>query len=196
MFTGLVEGCATVEAASLKDGVLALALALPFETALGDSVAVDGCCLTVASLDGATATFAAVSETLAATQLGDRRPGDRVHVERALRLGDRLGGHLVTGHVDATGTIRARQDAGGALRITFDLSPTLLRYIVRKGSVTVDGVSLTVQEVVVGGCRVDLVPHTVAVTGFGGYAVGRRVNVEVDLMARYAEGLLAPREGS
>ena len=160
---------------------------------LGASIAVNGCCLTVVALDDRTWSADAVIETLARTNLGDLAVGDPVNLERPMRLADRLGGHLVQGHVDATGTVRAREPLpDGSTLITFDAPVAILRYVVHKGSITVDGVSLTVASRTDETFSVALIPHTLAVTTLGARSPGTRVNLEVDLIAKYVEALVAP----
>ena len=155
----------------------------------GDSVSVAGVCLTM--LDpGITGFEADVSaETLALTTLGDKAVGDEVNLELALRAGDRIGGHFVSGHIDASIGLRSRQADGEAERFEFELPPELARFVCRKGSVCLDGVSLTVNSVADGSFSVCLIPHTLASTTLGALAVGERVNVEVDLIARYLDSL-------
>jgi riboflavin synthase len=158
----------------------------------GDSVAVNGACLTVVELaDGAFAVDC-VAETLRRTALGALRPGDQVNLERPMRLGDRLDGHIVQGHVDGVGTVREvrSEGAGAVLRIAPPAG--LMRYVVEKGSVAVDGVSLTVASRLPDAFTVALIPHTMEVTTLGPAALGRRVNLEVDVLAKYVESLLAP----
>jgi riboflavin synthase len=186
MFTGIVEELGTVE--SREGGRLRIGASLVLEDAkIGDSTAVNGCCLTVVDLGPGYWEADVVEESYARTNLGDLVPGDRVNLERPVRLSDRLGGHLVQGHVDAVGTItRAQPD----LRVSV-ADPNLLRYVVEKGSVTIDGVSLTVVGVENDGFTVAVIPHTAAVTTLGRKGVGDRVNLEVDVMAKYAERLLA-----
>lgn len=154
---------------------------------VGDSIAVDGCCLTVVELGDGWWAADAVAETLSRTTLGDLRPGDTVDLERPVRLADRLGGHLVQGHVDGVGTIRRP-----APDLEVEAAPELLRYLVPKGSITVDGTSLTVVEVRDGRFTVAIIPHTAEATVLGRKRAGDRVNLEVDVMAKYAERLLAP----
>jgi riboflavin synthase len=168
------------------------------DTAVGDSIAVDGCCLTVVELGDGWWAADAVSETLDRTALGAIAVGEPVNLERPLRAADRLGGHLVQGHVDAVGHVDARtQLPDGSTRFSFSAPPEVLRYVVEKGSVAVDGISLTVTAVDEGTFEVAVIPHTLAVTTLGHKDRGAPVNIEVDLIAKYVDRLLTPisREG-
>jgi riboflavin synthase len=165
-------------------------------TRVGDSIAVSGCCLTVVALAPGRFAVEAVPETLARTILGDIAGDDAVNLERAMRVDERLGGHLMQGHVDGVGTVAAVTPEGDGRRIALDLPAGLARYVAEKGSLAVDGVSLTVAAVTGARCEVALIPHTLAVTTSGAYAPGRRVNLEVDLIARYLARLLDERLGA
>ena len=195
VFTGLVEDLATVEAVHPGGGAAELTVRtrLAPEIEIGDSVALDGACLTVVARDGAALRFTAVAETLSRTTLGELEPGRRCNLERAMRLGDRLDGHLVQGHVDAVGRIARRTQHGDAVDMTFLAPADLLRYVAVKGSIAVDGISLTVTGVDDRGFGVALIPHTIAATTLGLKREGDRVNLEVDLVAKYLERLLAGR---
>lgn len=187
MFTGIVEELGTVR--SRDGGRFTFNANLVLEDAkVGDSIAHNGCCLTVVEIAAAEGWYAvdAVEETLRRTNLAELQPGDPVNLERPVRLMDRLGGHLVQGHVDAVGTIL---EPAPALRI--QVPAELTRYMVEKGSVTVDGCSLTLTGVGPDWCSIALIPHTTEVTTLGRKGPGDRVNLEVDMMAKHAEKLLA-----
>jgi len=194
VFTGIVrEQGAVVSVKDVSDG-RALVLRASETAALtrvGDSVAVNGCCLTATEADASLLTFHAVPETLARTTLGDLRDGDLVNVEPALRAGDPLGGHYVQGHVDAVGHVQSVEAEGEGLRVFVEAPADVLRYCVPKGSVTVDGVSLTVAEVAPDAFAVALVPHTIEATTLSALRPGQRVNLEADVLAKYLERLLA-----
>lgn len=200
MFTGLVEDMGTIRRLSpVGSGGLELVIApdaLPLgEVEIGASIAVNGCCLTAETLSADEWSCTAGRETLELTTLGGLAVGDRVHLERALRVGDRLGGHLVQGHVDGMGQIVEIIDAGESVIVWVDVTRDLARYVASKGSLCIDGVSLTVNEIRETRARVNIVPHTQEVTRFGGYTVGTRVNLEVDILAKYVERLLAFGDG-
>ena len=187
MFTGIVEELGRVEARD--GGRLRFRAPVTSEDAkLGDSIAVNGCCVTVTEVGAGWWEAHAVDETLSRTNLDDLAPGDPVNLERPLRLADRLGGHLVQGHVDAVGEI---VEPAPDLRVR--TPPELLRYVVEKGSITVDGCSLTVVQPLDDGFTVAVIPHTMAVTTLGHKGRGGRVNLEVDVMAKYVERLLQSR---
>ncbi|MBX3413489.1 MAG: riboflavin synthase [Pirellulales bacterium] len=194
MFTGLVEAMATVLEVRDAPPGCRLVLSMPTLAAaarLGDSIAVNGCCLTVVDVAEERLGFDAGPETLARTNLGALRPGSDVNVERSLKLGDALGGHLVTGHVDGPGTLAARRDEGEWSTLVVEVSRELARQMASKGSVAVDGVSLTLVDVDETSFSVALIPHTLAVTTLGRLRVGDRVNIETDLLAKYVERQLA-----
>lgn len=197
MFTGLIEGVGRLAARELRGGDARLwidAGSLPFtHVRLGESISVNGVCLTVVAFDARGFEADASNETLALTTLGGLPLGAALNLERAMRPDDRLGGHLVSGHVDGIGTVRAIAPDARAQRWTFAAPSQLLRYIAQKGSVCVDGVSLTVNAVDDAGFEVALVPHTIEHTAFATTAVGGAVNLEVDLVARYVERLLQGR---
>jgi riboflavin synthase len=188
MFTGLVEVLGTIRDVAF-DGVgcqlTVTAPQLAAELTLGESVAVNGACLTVVAHDTQTCTFQLGPETLRRTNLGELRRGDRVNLERSLRLSDRLGGHLVQGHVDGIGHIAERLEQGDWVTVWFRCPPELAAQMVPKGSVTVDGVSLTVVEVSADRFSVALIPHTLANTTLGFKEPGAAVNLETDLLAKY-----------
>jgi len=193
MFTGIVQAVGRIEAhASLEQGIR-----LTIETgtldfagvAIGDSICVQGCCLTVVAHAGKRLAFDVSRETLDCT-VGLDRPG-AVNLEKSLALGDKLGGHLVTGHVDGVGEVIAFEAAGESRLLRVRAPHALARYIARKGSVAVDGVSLTVNRVADDDFEVNLIPHTLEVTTLGRLAPGVRVNLEIDLIARYVERMLA-----
>jgi riboflavin synthase len=198
MFTGIVEEVGTVLAIEVHEGHARLHLRcdeVVRDAALGDSIAVSGCCLTVTSLptepDGGGFTADLMAETLRATALGDLEVGAPVNLERAMRADTRFGGHLVQGHVDGVGTVVDRDEQPGTVFLTFEAPEEVARYLVPKGSVTVDGVSLTVVDVPAPGrFRVGLIPHTLEVTTFGARQPGDRVNLEADVIAKYVERLL------
>jgi len=195
MFTGLVEEIGTVAALDVRTHGARLrvsATRVVDGLTLGDSVAVDGACLTVVAIHDDGFEIDAVTETLRRTALGDRSVGDPVNLERAVRAGDRLGGHLVQGHVDGTGQISSVTDVGTGSRMGVTAPPEILRYVVEKGSITLDGVSLTVAARERQGFAVALIPHTLGETTLGRMVAGRRVNLEVDLVAKYVEALVAP----
>jgi riboflavin synthase len=196
MFTGIVRSVGRV-AALVEGSPSRLAIetgALPTEGwTVGDSVAVSGVCLTVAAFGAGRFEAELSGETLARTTLGRLAPGAAVNLEPALRTSDALGGHLVTGHVDGIATVRGSREEGGALRATIEVPGALARFIAEKGSVALDGVSLTVGRVQDGAFGVDIVPHTRAATTLGTIAAGRALNLEVDLVARYLDRLLAAR---
>jgi riboflavin synthase len=198
MFTGLIEGVGRVAALEPRGGDMRLRIAagtLPFEhVALGESIAVSGVCLTVIEFDAQSFAADASNETLSLTTLGDMTAGQAVNLERAMRPTDRLGGHLVSGHVDGVGRVLSIHDDARAQRWRFAAPPALLKYIATKGSICVDGVSLTVNAVDEEGFEVALIPHTVEHTAFSTTRVDERVNLEVDLVARYVERLLSARE--
>jgi riboflavin synthase len=196
VFTGLVADLGTVVAVdATDDGVrLTLSTALAGELGEGDSIAVDGVCLTATDVDGERFVADVMRETLDRSTLGSVCEGARVNLELALRAADRLGGHIMQGHVDGVGEVAAIREDGFARVITIAPSdPQLLRYIVHKGSISVEGVSLTVARIDDGGFDVSLIPETLERTNLGAAEVGRRVNLEVDVLAKYVEKLLASR---
>jgi riboflavin synthase len=198
MFTGLVQGVGRLAGRDMRDADARLRIeagTLPFAAVqLGESIAVNGACLTVVSFDALGFEADASNETLALTTLGTLPLGAALNLERAMRADDRLGGHLVTGHVDGVGRVRRIEHDARAQRWTFDAPVPVLRYVAQKGSICVDGVSLTVNGVDADGFDVALIPHTLAHTAFAGTGEGDRVNLEVDLVARYVERLLTTRD--
>lgn len=196
MFTGLVEDVGTIVALERRaDAVVALVAPrkIPLsELTVGESVCHDGACLTVTEITERGFTVLAGAETLARTTLGGWAEGARVNLERSLRLGDRLGGHWVTGHIDATAQLVERLDHGANLVLRFAPPPELLRYIVVKGSAAVAGVSLTVNAVDGESFSVAIIPHTAEHTTLGEVAVGGCVNLEVDVLAKHVEKLVRP----
>ncbi|HEX6984473.1 MAG TPA: riboflavin synthase, partial [Planctomycetaceae bacterium] len=162
---------------------------------LGDSVAINGCCLTAVAVDGPRWSFQAGAETLSKTNLGRLRPGDAVNLERALPATGRFGGHIVQGHVDGVGTVRSIERHGDWVDMAFSLPPQLAEQLVPKGSVAVDGVSLTVVNAGPDGFNVALIPHTLAETTLGRRAAGDVVNIETDILGKYVQKLLAARLG-
>lgn len=197
MFTGLVETLGTItNLEPIGPGVrLSVRSANVAEgTHVGDSVAINGCCLTVVEKVGDVLSFEAGSETLSRTNLGKLVTGSGVNLERSLKVGDRLGGHYVTGHIDAVGTLDARRDEGDWSFLWFQVPQELTRQMASKGSVAVDGVSLTLVEVEQERFSVALIPHTLAVTTLGKLAIGDKVNIETDVLAKYVQRQLAARE--
>ena len=197
MFTGLIAGVGRLAARETRGGDARFTIdvgTLPFDAVqLGESIAVNGCCLTVVEFDVRSFAVDASNETLALTTLGRLAIGAPLNLERAMLPTDRLGGHLVSGHVDGVGAVVSVSDDARAQRWRFSAPTALLRYIAKKGSICVDGVSLTVNEVDDAGFEVALIPHTVAHTAFASTGVGDAVNLEIDLVARYVERLLAGR---
>ena len=198
MFTGLIQAVGTLSHRESRSGDARLRIGvggLPFgDVALGESIAVNGVCLTVIEFDASSFAVDASTETLALTTLGGLAIGAPVNLERAMLPTDRLGGHLVSGHVDGVGRVLDVQPDARAQRWRFSAPAALSKYIATKGSICVDGVSLTVNAVDAAGFEVALIPHTVAHTAFAGTQVGDAVNLEVDLVARYVERLLAARD--
>jgi riboflavin synthase len=196
MFTGLIEDVGTVEAMDTGENGARLRIAtrLGDELSRGDSVAVNGVCLTAAEADRAGFAAEAMNQTLRLTSLGPLRPGDRVNLELPVRTGDRLGGHFVQGHVDGTGEVIENNEDGFARRLRLRLDPGLAGYAVERGSIALDGVSLTVSAVGDGWLEVSLIPETLKRTNLGEAAPGRIVNVECDVVAKYVERLMAPFE--
>ena len=195
MFTGLVEASGQLARRERRGIDVTLTLrapaALVSQLTLGESVAVDGACLTVTRFGGDHFSVDASSETLDRTTLGQRREGDSVHLERALRLGDRLGGHWVSGHIDAVGSLRSTEPLGAAKRLWFNAPPLVMRYVIPKGSIAIDGASLTVNEVDAAGFSVVLIPHTQGVLHLSGLHAGAAVNLEADILGKYVERLLS-----
>lgn len=197
MFTGLIQDLGTVRGLVRGEGggCITLQSAFPMdELQLGESIAVNGVCLTVVRFGGGLFEADISPESLERTTLGTLHPGRRVNLERALRLCDRLGGHLVSGHVDAVATISEKRRDGNALRFVFQLPEAVNRYLVVKGSVAIDGISLTVNEVGPERFSVAVIPHTLEKTTLQEKGAGDRVNIETDILGRYVERLLG-REG-
>ncbi len=194
MFTGIVEEkgrVATIEAGASGGARLWIEAGHVLDDVrVGDSIAVNGCCLTVAALAPGRWAADIVPETLARTSIGTWREGRAVNLERSLRLDQRLGGHLVQGHVDGVGEVAAMRAEGDGLRMTLRVPESLRRFVAEKGSLAVDGVSLTVAALTADGCEIALVPHTLQVTAAEGWTPGGAVNLEVDLLARYMARLL------
>jgi riboflavin synthase len=201
VFTGIVEGTGTVAALAVADDASGARLEVEAPWLAGDlrpgeSVAVNGCCLTVAEATAAGFAADLVAETLRRTALGGLAAGARVNLERPLALGGRLGGHLVQGHVDGVARVVDRTPVGDGEEVKVELPPDLARYLVEKGSIAVDGVSLTVAGVGTGWFAVALVPHTLKVTTIGDRRPGDLVQLEVDVVAKYVERLVAPWAGA
>jgi riboflavin synthase len=193
MFTGIVRERGRVAAVERSGDGLRLRVEAPATAsgvAVGDSVAIGGVCLTAVAVDGAQLAFDAVPETLSRTALARLDAGAEVNVEPALRAGEPLGGHIVQGHVDGVGTVRSVEPEGDGSRIWVDAPDAVLRYCIEKGSVTVDGTSLTVAALDDAGFAVALIPHTLSETTLGGLALGDEVNLEADVLAKYVERLL------
>ncbi|MGN6781662.1 MAG: riboflavin synthase [Marmoricola sp.] len=193
MFTGIVEELGTVDGVEEQADAVRLTVRgslVTTDARLGDSIAVNGCCLTVAERDGETFTADVMRETLDKTSLGALVPGDRVNLERAVTPATRLGGHIVQGHVDATGTVSRRTPSDNWTVVEVALPTALTRYLVPKGSITVDGISLTVVEVGSDSFTVSLIPETLARTTLGHKQPGAVVNLEVDVIAKYVEKMV------
>jgi len=196
MFTGIVRELARVVSTEGGAGGLALVVEAPktaVQLGIGDSISISGVCLTAGSIEGAQISLHAVPETLTRSTLGSLVEGDAVNVEPAVRAGDPLGGHYVQGHVDAVGRVQSVEAEGEGLRVLVGAPPDVLRYCVEKGSVTIDGVSLTVAELGPEEFAVALVPHTLEATTLSALRPGQNVNLEADVLAKYVERLLIPR---
>ncbi|MCB9029951.1 MAG: riboflavin synthase [Deltaproteobacteria bacterium] len=196
MFSGIVEESATVVSLNTEDLPYRLSVRSALDhtqTQLGDSIANDGVCLTVVGIEGDLLVFDVALETVRRTTLGQLKAGDPVHLERSLKVGDRISGHFVSGHVDATAELLKREKDGNYDKLTFSIPTNLSGMIAEKGSITIAGVSLTVGEVEANNFCVYLIPHTTEVTKFSKVEIGQSVNIEVDLIARYLKSLLDSR---
>lgn len=194
MFTGIVQATGTVGALEPRGGDVRLRVICPElgleDVVVGDSIAVSGACLTAVETDNNSFAADVSTETLRLTTLGGMRPGSRVNLEKSLTLATPLGGHLVTGHVDGRGEVLSRAEEGRSVRFAVSVPPDLAHYVARKGSIAVDGVSLTVNEAGERRFEVNIVPHTLEVTALDEWTPGRQVNLEVDIVARYLERLI------
>ena len=198
MFTGLIQGVGRLRTREARGGDLRFTIdvgTLPFkDVALGESIAVNGCCLTVVDFDASSFAIDASNETLALTTLGALREGAALNLERAMQAHERFGGHIVSGHVDGVGRVVDIQPDARAQRWRFAMPQALAKYIAKKGSICVDGVSLTVNEAGEDFFEVALIPHTISHTAFAETRLGDAVNLEIDLVARYVERLLQERK--
>jgi len=198
MFTGLIEDVGRVVKLERRGSSASLAVATtlpPDSFRLGDSVAVNGVCLTVVVMKGDSLSFDVSPETLDTSSLGRLAPGGQVNLERALRLSDRLGGHIVTGHIDCVATVNGRREESGNIIFEFRLPEESARYIVPKGSVAIDGISLTVNSVTASGFSVNIIPHTAEMTTLRLCRPGDTVNIETDIIGKYVERLLGRDAG-
>ena len=188
MFTGLIENIGTVSSIKRAGGGLKISICpeSAIELQIGDSVSINGACLTVVETSRDIA-FEVSPETLRNTNLGELKVNDKVNIERALRLSDRLGGHLVTGHIDGIGVIIDKRQEGDYTFYTFGATPKILKYIVKKGSIAVDGISLTVIGLDMKSFTVAIIPHTLTATNIGSKGIGDKVNLEVDIIGKYVE---------
>ncbi len=194
MFTGLVEEKGVVDSIQQVGSGWDIAIRAAVvcnDAGVGDSIAINGCCLTVVKFEGQVLTFQAGTETMSRTNLGKLTAGSCVNLERSLQVGQRMGGHYVTGHVDAVGKVDQRNDDGEWAEFWFEVPPELTRQMASKGSVAVDGISLTLVEVEMNRFSVALIPHTLSVTTLGERHVGDAVNIETDLLAKYVQQQLA-----
>jgi riboflavin synthase len=196
MFTGIIEELGGVKALRRDAGAARLTIsasAVLDGTIVGDSICVNGVCLTVIDLNKNVFSADIAVETLKVTNLGELRIGDKVNLERALRLSARIGGHLVSGHIDSIGHIRGKREEGNGWRISIDAPESILRYIIKKGSIAIDGISLTVADVDKRGFSIAMIPHTGKLTTLGFKSAGATVNLEVDIIGKYVERLLSGR---
>lgn len=199
MFTGIIQGLGTLVEKRPAGGGMIFGLEADFQLTdpeEGESIAVNGVCLTARNIKGKRFYVDVSPESLERTGLGRLQTGNRVNLERALRLSDRLGGHLVSGHVDAQGQVEQRKSTGDFTLFTFSLDPALTKYVVAKGSITINGVSLTVNTCERNRFSVSIIPHTLAITTLGGLREGDRVNIEVDMIGKYVEKLLAEKSAA
>lgn len=194
MFTGLIEDIGSVEVVERGGGGARLRIAtrLSEEMALGDSIAVNGCCLTATAVEDGAFETEAMNQTLTVTALSEVADGSKVNLELAMKMGDRLGGHIVQGHVDGVGTVASTEEDGFARRVRVTLPTQLLQFVVDKGSITLSGVSLTVADLGDSWAEVSLIPETLERTNLGDLAPGDRLNVECDVVAKYVERLMSP----
>jgi len=196
MFTGLIEDLGTLRQLRRESDKVQLTVAtrIPMaELILGESIAVNGICLTVVAFSGGTFTADVSPESMACTTLGELGSGDPVNLERALRMGDRLGGHLVSGHVDGVAVLLEKSQDGNAVRLRFRMAAELNRFVVEKGSITIDGISLTVNQVSEETFSVAIIPQTLAATNLHHRQPGSRVNIETDIIGKYVARLLGQR---
>jgi riboflavin synthase len=196
MFTGIIEGLGTLKAIKPKGRAMQLVVDADFDlegTKLGDSVAVNGACLTVVHLERKRFHVDVAPETMDKTTFGTAKIGERVNLERAMRLSDRLDGHLVSGHVDGIGYLSKREKLANAIILTFRVAPHLGHYMIKKGSVAVDGVSLTINDCDTERFQVSIIPHTAGITTVGMKAVGTAMNIETDMIGKYVERFVTDR---
>lgn len=198
MFTGLIVEMGEVVSVARKESGVRLHLeadTLATGAGIGDSISINGTCLTVVELKGTTLAFDLSEETLTATNLGQLKSRDRVNLEPSLSMGAKLGGHFVTGHIDGIGTIRSKENVGTAFKIVISTDPKMTDFLVEKGSVAVDGISLTVVDVLRDGFSVVIIPHTAEMTTIGFKGAGDSVNIEVDILGKYVSKLLNKNKG-
>ena len=198
MFTGIIEEIGSVKALRREGSAARLTVSASTVlggTAVGDSICVNGVCLTVVEMEKSGFSADVAVETLKVTNLGELKAGAKVNLERALQLSARIGGHLVSGHVDAVGRIRERREEGNGWRIFIEAPDTTLRYVIKKGSIAIDGISLTVADADEKGFSIAMIPHTAKLTTLGFKSAGDSVNLETDLIGKYVERLLAGRAG-
>ncbi len=193
MFTGIIEGLGTITSLHAREGGRRLRVACGFsldETKVGDSIAVNGACLTVIETDGRRFAADLSPETVARTTFNDAKTGQPVNIERAMRLSDRLDGHIVSGHIDGIGTIRSIEKIGNAIIVTISVSEELGKYMIPKGSVAVDGISLTINTCSGEQFTVSIIPHTAKITTIGSYRLNTRVNIETDIIGKYVANFI------